>query len=848
MWLKPGKQYLFGRVKKDGVRFAIDHKTVSRKHFVITVDPVRDQDVGQVHARTRITITDEKSKAGTNIDGELIRGSSQELKNAVNSIRPGSCPHELVIAWQPCIMTFMLSKKELKNGDLKTKQDRVKDLDIKAVSDYLTEQTTHLVAQKRNTAKGLQALIEGKPIVTEAYIDALVYASTPIDLQEEENLCPLETDFDEAWPDPALQLPPPGKEPTNKPDDAYKPDPARAKIFDKYTFIFFDQSQYDTLLPPITTGHGKALLFKVDADATTVEGGQQFVKSAVGNLGRVIIVALNEGADPRPWLSDYIDRLCSKVGQEPASQSDFLDAVLANDASQLRKPRTQVITNSSDFHEGLKSSQRVNGSMKTPANGVSGRAAPVPSESPLPSNSSSRAGSALPEATSRQKSQHVIQHSPSQEDSPRPTKKARFVPPKKQRAAFDDDFDPEAIAAYEEDPSPAEPSSKKPRSQNTSGHVFVKKEPLQTPRSARNTSESLPPDSASDGDDMDDLLPAAAAMSREKAREEAEAHRTGGSRPSAAPVEVRPKPEKEIKLLNVREAVRAQREAEQERERRDREELDEYRAEHEELSGPANLVQIQTFPLPVRKRIGAEGTNGYRGETWKPEWDGRKNFKGFRRARDIATENGEPRRRRDKIIVPLAPFKTQNYGLGDRYWERTQEEKEKAAREKAKKKASQRSQSQGQDYQQDTNRSRQSETAHEDSDAAEDRDASIQISDGEEERVDKEPINPETTRLQAEARDMLDHAIDVDAPRKTRGDDTQTSGATKSTNGSTSARAGSKRPASKTPPSAGNKSAPKRQKTLPITIVHSSDSDDSDDSDDLKFKVGRGRKARYGRK
>ncbi|KAK5070705.1 hypothetical protein LTR70_010660 [Exophiala xenobiotica] len=842
MWLKPGKKYLFGRVKKDGVRFAIDHKTVSRKHFIITIDDVKDEDVGRVHARTSITITDENSKAGTNIDGELIKNKSQELKNAVTSIRPGSCPHELLIKWLPCTLTFGLQKKEIKSGALKNRQERVKELDIKAISDYLSTDTTHLVAQKRNTPKGLQALIEGKPIISDAYIDALVYASTPTDLQEEENLSPLEIDFDDAWPDPARYLPPAGKEPTDKPAEAYKPDPARAKVFEKHTFFFFDQTQYDVLLPPVTTGHGKALLFKANQEKTTLEEGLAYVRKTIGAHGRAIVIKLNETNDMQPWLVEYIEDLGAKLGQEPANQSDLLDTILANDASQLRKPRRHPPPNkrppvSSTNRSPRSQASQVNGANGAPtqasANGttaqeISPKASPAPI---LPSRSQ------FAHHESSVNDNVNTQHSSLEDDNPRPRKRTRFVPTKTALDPFDDDFDPDAIV-YDEEPSAIETqhgTQGSARLQFDEDDVSVKEEP--TPRASRNKSPTTAEFADSD-DDLDELLPAGAAMRKEKQRQELEARRKGLPVKSAM-TQAKPagnaKPKKEVKMLNVREAVRARREAEDEAEEKERRELDDLQAEDEGMSGPANLVQVVEYQLPVREKT-SNGTNGYRGETWKPEWNGRKNFKGFRRARDVAngTASGGERRPRDKIIVPLVAVKKDTYGLGDQYWEKTEEDRDRAAREKERKKrASQRS---SQSQKQSSKQSQKSSTVNEGSDS--DNEDIVQADE-----EDIEHVNPGTTRLQQEAADVLDHPVDVDEPRQTRGGDTQTQSTRRSTATESRSTKGTKRPASTTP--SGRATAAKKQKTLPVTVVHGSDSDDQDDdSDDMKFKFGRGRKAR----
>src|SRR5256714_1092986 len=57
---------------------------------------------------------------------------------------------------------------------LKPKRDRLEQLDIKTILEYVTEWTTHVVAAKRNTGKGLQALINGRYIVDEAQHETLM--------------------------------------------------------------------------------------------------------------------------------------------------------------------------------------------------------------------------------------------------------------------------------------------------------------------------------------------------------------------------------------------------------------------------------------------------------------------------------------------------------------------------------------------------------------------------------------------------------------------------------------------------------------------------------------------------
>lgn len=232
---------------------------------------------------------------------------------------------------------------------LKAKRERLEQLDIKAILEYVTNSTTHVVAAKRNTAKGLQALINGRFLVDEPYVDALVYAATPADLAEEENASPLEQDFDEAWPKPENFLPPAGKEPTAQPPQSYTPNPQREKIFQSYVFVFVDQAQFETLMPAITAGHGKALFYDVTPGETTMEAAVAYMRNTAGDKGfgdldreshegGVVLVRHNK-VDKKwdAWFTDLVHGVSRAIHQKAIAQGDFLDAILANDATRLRR-------------------------------------------------------------------------------------------------------------------------------------------------------------------------------------------------------------------------------------------------------------------------------------------------------------------------------------------------------------------------------------------------------------------------------------------------------------------------------------------------------------------------------
>ena len=179
----------------------------------------------------------------------------------------------------------------------------------------------------------------------DSYIKAVVAATTPKD----DGVSPLEEDFGN-FPDPEQYLPPGANEPTQRADTAYGPDPARRDMFEGYTFIFYEQAQYETLLPPITQGGGKALLRSVVQDETTVEEFVRYVKGVAGEKGLgefedgsegkgVVVVRYNpaKGSGVQ-WYADFSTEVAQYLDHRLIVQNEFLDAILGNDASVLRRP------------------------------------------------------------------------------------------------------------------------------------------------------------------------------------------------------------------------------------------------------------------------------------------------------------------------------------------------------------------------------------------------------------------------------------------------------------------------------------------------------------------------------
>jgi nijmegen breakage syndrome protein 1 len=248
--------------------------------------------------------------------------------------------------WVPVVFTFSFSTKE-HNADPYTNLYKILGpLDIKVLIAYDRQYTTHVVAKKRNTSKGLQALINGKYVVhNDSFVNAVVAAATP----SEGAQAPLEEDFEANFPDPIQYLPPKGDEPTQRDASAYEPNPNRQEMFHGYTFVFCDKRQFDTLLAPITEGRGKALLREAIPNKTTVDDFVQFVKNVAGEKGLgefedgsdgngVVVVRFNpvKGIGTE-WFADFGRRVAQRLDHRLIEQNEFLDAILGNDASVLRR-------------------------------------------------------------------------------------------------------------------------------------------------------------------------------------------------------------------------------------------------------------------------------------------------------------------------------------------------------------------------------------------------------------------------------------------------------------------------------------------------------------------------------
>ena len=175
---------------------------------------------------------------------------------------------------------------------------------------------------------------------------------------------------------------------------------------------------------------------------------------------------------------------------------------------------------------------------------------------------------------------------------------------------------------------------------------------------------------------IDKLLPAAAAMKRRRI-EEAKGNQQNGvtserSFDTAQKKIESQKARQPRKELNVKEAVRGRREAEEEAARKDEEILRDT-LEGMTVEEMKNLAVIEEMELPKRsEQAQRRKLIGEVNSRWDERWNGRKNFKKFRRRGE-----GTQVRRGPTVIVPLEEVKKKDYGIGEEYWVETERTKKK---------------------------------------------------------------------------------------------------------------------------------------------------------------------------
>ncbi|KAI8950619.1 hypothetical protein F4801DRAFT_602184 [Xylaria longipes] len=621
---------------------------VSRKHVTITVDEVEEGHAEVMGSRSKVTIEDLGSKGGTKVNGQKYRSETCTLSQDSNTLQMGSFPPLFRITWFPVVLSFSFTSNQLRANPFARVRQSFEQLDIKLLSDYDVQLTTHVISKKRNTPKGLQALINGKYIVNDGFVDAIVDAASPKTPSDGVVTSSLEQDFDANWPDPMRFLPPPGEEPVPRQPESFAPNPARAQLFDGYTFIFYEQRQYDSLLAPITNGRGKALLNIAVAGETQIDDFIRYVKGVAGEKGLgefedgsegkgvVVVKWMPNSEENRDWYADFFRSISLRLDHRLVDQKDFLDAILSNDASGLRRP-------------------------------LEFESPPVTSQVEQPPSSAA---------------QQSMEVDPVEETAPQsrgPITRRRGRGPVQSRfrgfavALADDESpaEPPAVAMEVNDPVPASANI-----ESSQEGLFVSQdvpEPAPEDVSPVNQpsqrSQRKRPASPLPGPEniIDSIAPTAAQVKRRRIAAGEEPVPAWRREKSTTPVDTpenssikqksSPKIKKEVDVL---ELARLHREEAEQRAKMEREEL-------EAEPGDLDLAEIRRLhieeSMPLREATQARTREQDIADgRWDPAWNGRKNFKKFRQRGALQGRTVE------KIIVALEEVKSKGFGIGDDYW------------------------------------------------------------------------------------------------------------------------------------------------------------------------------------
>ncbi|KAF2675628.1 hypothetical protein K458DRAFT_324211 [Lentithecium fluviatile CBS 122367] len=656
VWLRPGSQQLFGRTKPDGnqtegIKVFIDNKNVSRKHMMIKMLEVPPEDGTKLHARSQVEITDLSCRQGTVIDnGHTLKSTKKAdgdivydktiLAGTEHTIRLSQSYPAFTLRWKDVVFTYASKETER----MKARSAQLHAIGIKTSSEFVYGKTTHVVSQKRNLPKVLQALVSATPIVTSDFIDAILNAAA-YTVDELDNYVPskLEENFDLAWPQEKEYISPAGQEPVPRPDQMLEPDPSRSEVFSGLTFVFLDETQHANLQQFIAGGGGKALLYKIHLGETTVDEYVDYVKSVAGQKRRaktsngalpVVTIRLSVFSDDlQDWATRFVTGVDQALNQRSILQNEFLDAIITKDISSLQRPPSETME--VDF--SMPPSTQTERSMREMSVALQPRATPQ-----------------APEASS----------APA-EDPPKPNPRKRPI----RRGAtsrftgFDDYEPPTKARKIEETPMEdiQESMPVQEPSQSISGtqtrHTTQKRNATQSKyqASAENRAEQ-----------MDQLFPAAAAIKRQRA---ATAAPSASVDPEVQPSAQKPKTKatqlieqmqrtkkKADKEIDVRKEARKRIEEDEERRRIEEESLREA-LEGVDIAEIRANVEIEEMPLRPQSEM-PNSRSQVQIDRWNPDWNGRKNFKKFRRR---GAERG-PQSQKVLVTFEEAP---QKKGFGD---------------------------------------------------------------------------------------------------------------------------------------------------------------------------------------
>lgn len=683
-WLRPGSIHLLGRTTgqpENGERIRhIDHKSVSRKHLTIEVPQVGVESVSRIFTKTQLRLRD-GSKIGTTVNGDKIKGEEKVLevtadKRSEYTVKLGSYEHQFHLVWLPVVLSLPSTGKKAKEAAAAT-QTKFHGTDVKVVLDYVVNTTTHYISKKRNTPAALQALLQAKWLVTEEYVDAVLEA---LDRGGPDRESSLEADFDLNWPTEEDYIVPSGTEPNPRPNELLKPDPARSDVFSGFTFVFLLQSQHDTLLPVITAGGGKALVYDANPETTKPEDAVQYIREVAGakqpkqfklsqqaGKGGVVVVRANERDEAGRVFMRSINRA---LDQRSIEQNELLDPILTLDTTGLRQQLPEPSQASVADSEMLQQSQH-GGNVAASHVHPHSNAQEEASQPAVATQSRDQAENSYGPTPPAEPNVPEVSHPTAEPAAPEreaPAKKRtrRFIT--QSRFQGFDDFDPSQFA---------KPASQSPErtfepqfSQAQSAQEMDVDEPSQAKQASQSTRKRAAPlDEEEDEEDMyASMLTAHNTMKRRKLAAGQNADpKTVQTEADRRLAEKAARAKKKAKEIDVMGEIQARRQREDEEYRKNEEALREA-LDGVDIKDLKNLAKVEEIDVPVRERPSRGDANGNqandRSDRWDPAWNGRKNFKKFRRQ---GHRDGDAPRL-PRVMVALEEVPRKGHGIGDEYW------------------------------------------------------------------------------------------------------------------------------------------------------------------------------------
>lgn len=343
-------------------------------------------------------------------------------------------------------------------------------------------------------------------------------------------------------------------------------------------------------------------------------------------------------------------------------------------------------------------------------------------------------------------------------------------------------------------------------------------QPADTQRNGRKR-DTPPMDYEDSQDIMDDVAPAAQAFKKRKFAEEAARRQRGESIPlpaiqPKAAVKPKPKGRDSKKEIDVQEVL-AKRQAEEAEKAAEELARSEREALQETLDGMSiedirNLAIIEEMPVTRKAPPPRTAVHADESDRWDERWNGRKNFKKFRR------RGADPNDRRiTRVIVPLEEAKKKDFGIGDEYWlERDPDSPSQRKKKKGKGRETQETRTQSQARPQP--QSRVNEQGR--------------IAASEDDDVSALPNNEEDTRMVASS------DVEIVTPPPKPADRSSQRGSKLADKTNESQNLPTQRVSKRVAATALSKAAPAK-KAKPAPVVEASD-DDSDE-DGLKFRFAR---------